>query len=87
MAAGLENTALMASWGAAIPTPPIARETGPTPIRLSPLVARAREAQRTTSPTSTLILKIFFIAFSPFFLSISGGLKWYMDTPHGGLSL
>src|SRR5512143_2848584 len=41
MAAGLEKTALMASWGEAMPTPPMAREMGPTPIRLSPLVARA----------------------------------------------
>ncbi len=57
------------------------------PIKLSPLVARAREAQRTTSPTITLILKIFFIPFSPFFLSILRGWKFYIDTPAGGLAL
>jgi hypothetical protein len=31
----------MASRGAAMPTPPMALEFGPTPIRLSPLVAIA----------------------------------------------
>ena len=41
MAAGLENTALIASWGAAMPVPPIALEMGPMAIRLVPLVAMA----------------------------------------------
>ncbi len=39
MAAGFENTALMASCGAASPVPPNAREFGPIPIKLTPLVA------------------------------------------------
>ena len=41
MAAGLAKIALMASWGAATPTPPMERDMGPTPMRLDPLVARA----------------------------------------------
>jgi hypothetical protein len=42
IAAGFENTALIASWGAAMPTPPIALEIGPIPMRLSPFVAKAK---------------------------------------------
>ena len=44
MAAGLEKTALIASWGAAMPVPPMAREMGPMAIRLVPLVAWAAGA-------------------------------------------
>jgi len=40
MAAGLAKTALIASWGAAMPTPPMARAMGPIAMRLSPFVAR-----------------------------------------------
>jgi hypothetical protein len=40
-AAGLAKIALMASWGDATPAPPMAREAGATPIRVSPLVAWA----------------------------------------------
>jgi hypothetical protein len=54
MAAGLENTALIASWGDAMPTPPMALEMGPTPMRLSPLVARERAG---TNPTLARINK------------------------------
>src|SRR6266540_1313509 len=39
MAAGLAKIALMASWGAATPVPPMARAAGATPIRVSALVA------------------------------------------------
>ena len=61
MAAGLEKTALMASWGAAMPTPPMARETGPTPIRLSPLVARAGVDSKTVKNNTAIILHKNFI--------------------------
>jgi hypothetical protein len=50
MAAGLEKIALMASWGAATPTPPMALEIGPMPIRLSPFVARAAGEIMATRP-------------------------------------
>jgi hypothetical protein len=65
MAAGLEKTALMASWGLAMPTPPMAREMGPTPIRLSPLVADAVATSKRVKPT-TIIVKVIlaFIALS-----------------------
>jgi hypothetical protein len=65
MAAGLENTALMASRGAAIPTPPMAREMGPTPMMLSPLVARAATGTRRTKSTSMMILAKIPIGYPP----------------------
>ncbi len=61
MAAGLANTALMASWGAAMPTPPMALDIGPTPIRLSPLVAIAGIDNRTARIKTTLVLIKNFI--------------------------
>jgi hypothetical protein len=65
MAAGLEKTALMASWGAAIPTPPILRDMGPIPIKLSPLVARTIVALRAMK-RKTLSNKIHFFISPPY---------------------
>jgi hypothetical protein len=64
MAAGLAKTALMASWGAAMPTPPMALEIGPTPIRLSPLVAIAGADNKTVKNKTRIILQNDFIFFS-----------------------
>ena len=63
MAAGLEKTALMASWGAAIPVPPMAREMGPIPIRLSPLVAMAVVASISVQARIAINKMVFLIAY------------------------
>jgi hypothetical protein len=66
IAAGFEKTALIASWGAAIPTPPIARETGPMLIRLSPLVAEAKPVNKSTKRTAKNGEAYLLIDYPPF---------------------
>ena len=72
MLAGLENTALMASWGAAMPTPPMAREMGPTPMRLSPLVAWERVGAITRATrarikeTSRIAITVYLLYIKPY---------------------
>jgi hypothetical protein len=64
MAAGFEKTALIASWGAAIPTPPMEREIGPILIMLSPFVARAgRGRTRMINPSKRTYLDNDFICY------------------------
>jgi hypothetical protein len=53
MAAGLAKTALMASCGAAIPTPPMDLAMGPMAIMLSPFVAEAGSDAITINDTMT----------------------------------
>jgi hypothetical protein len=62
----LEKTALMASWGAAMPTPPIALEIGPIPIKLSPFVANPIVDIKKVKNRIVVILIMFFIFFPPF---------------------
>jgi hypothetical protein len=72
MAAGLEKTALIESCGLATPTPPMALETEPTPMRLSPLVAQTRDGTKKAMPNTrqtilgialiTHLLQLWFIA-------------------------
>jgi ribosomal protein L11 len=52
MAAGFEKIALIASWGAATPTPPMALDMGPIPIRLSPFVAKAAGETIPSNPST-----------------------------------
>jgi hypothetical protein len=68
MAAGFANTALMASCGAAMPTPPMEREIGPMPIRLSPFVAKAPELKAImTNKMIVEIIELLFITSSSSF--------------------
>jgi hypothetical protein len=64
MAAGLAKTALIASCGAAIPTPPIDLEIGPIPMRLVPFVAKTGVDNIATKDTIIAILKMFFMTYS-----------------------
>jgi len=64
MAAGLANTALIASRGLAIPVPPMAREMGPMAIKLSPLVAQAVGAASITRTRTAINFADRFITFS-----------------------
>jgi hypothetical protein len=64
MAAGFEKTALMASWGAAIPTPPMDLEIGPMLMRLSPLVAEEIPANERTNDATTIASRTLFIKAS-----------------------
>src|ERR1051325_7677087 len=63
IAAGFSNTAPMASWVAATPTPPIEREVGPMPISWSPLVARTGDAESVVSARVVRVLRDVFIGF------------------------
>jgi hypothetical protein len=64
MAAGLAKTALIASCGAAVPTPPMDLAIGPIPMRLSPFVAKADDDNITKKDITTKTLKKIFMTYS-----------------------
>jgi hypothetical protein len=64
MPAGLEKTALTASWGAAMPTPPIDLEIGPMPINWTPFVAKAAGDRVATRATTANTVNSFRINHS-----------------------
>jgi hypothetical protein len=66
MAAEFAKTALMASNGWAIPTPPMDLAMGPTPIKLIPLVAKAAVDNMTAKEKIAKTLDNFFINISSF---------------------
>ena len=66
MAAGLAKTALMASIGWAIPTPPMDLAMGPMAIKLSPLVAKAAVDNSIVQEKIAKTLNNFFISVSSF---------------------
>src|ERR1044071_5484006 len=63
----------MASCGAATPTPPMEREVGPMPMRLSPLVARTGADAMVDSVKAVRVFRVVFIMRVPFVQGRSKG--------------